>query len=362
MTMKRTQSEQLKAVPDPLENEQRAARKPERETYNVYRLPSDDDDADAEKEFLLTLPVDVDVERRIKREYGAGSYRVERRRAGRFVSVTEMHFDEPPQQREDAGERESGVPEDLEERLAPIIAQAVDDVLEARRIERERTKALRSNPSSQATTQATGQAPDPVGDALRLLHGFKQLERETSPPAPTKSEPTISDEDRALMMLLKDRDMRSRITSSLFAVVGNGDGDGETNSSWVTQAIRALEQRPELTMRILDRLMPAPKEPPPDADDEDGEIDLEESCVTYLLEKCAANESVTLNDEPVRALAVANPQGYKDFIGLIQLASVEQIVEHLSKEFDLARIVLRAPHAHAWFVRLKELAAAVTLG
>ncbi len=354
--MKRTQAEQLKAVPDPLENEQRAARKPERETYNVYRLPSDDD-ADAEKEFLLTLPVDVDVERRIKREYGAGSYRVERRRAGRFVSVTEMHFDEPPQ-RED--ERESGAPEDLEERLVPIIAQVVDDVLEARRVERERTKALRSNPSLQTTTHATGQAPDPVGDALRLLHGFKQLERETSPPAQTKNEPTISDEDRALMMLLKDRDMRSRITSSLFAVVGNGDGDGETNSSWVTQAIRALEQRPEITMRILDRLMPLPKEPTPD-DEEDGEIDLEESCIDYLLEKCAANEAITLNEEPVRALAVANPQGYKDFLGLINLASVEQIIEHLSKEFDLARIVLRAPHARAWFVRLKELASAATL-
>jgi hypothetical protein len=355
MTTKLSQAEQLKAVPAPLEHRQKAARKLERETFAVYRLPDLDDDANTEREFLLTLPVDQDVERRIKKDYGAGSYRVERRRGGRFVSVTEMHFDEPPQ-RED--ERESGVPEDLEERLAPIIAQAVDDVLEARRVERERTKALRLNPSSQATPQATGQAPDPVGDALRLLHGFKQLERETSPPAPTKSEPSISDEDRALMMLLKDRDMRSRITSSLFAVVGNGDGDGETNSSWVTQAIRALEQRPELTMRILDRFMPAPKEPPPDDDDEDGEIDLEESCVTYLLEKCAANESVTLNDEPVRALAVANPQGYKDFLGLINLASVGQIVEHLSKEFDLARIVLRAPHAHAWFVRLKELAAA----
>ncbi len=356
MTRRKPQSEELKAVPDPLENEQRAARKPERETFAVYRLPDADDDASAEREFLLTLPVDQDVERRIKREYGAGSYRVERRRGGRFVSVTEMHFDEPPQQREDAGERESGVPEDLEER----IAIAVDEVLEVRRAERARARALKPNPLPQLTSQATGQAPDPVGDALRLLHGFKQLERETSPPAPIKNEPSISDEDRALMMLLKDRDMRSRITSSLFAVVGNGDGDGETNSSWVTQAIRALEQRPELTMRILDRFMPAPKEPTPDEDDDDGEIDLEESCVTYLLEKCAANESVTLNDEPVRALAVANPQGYKDFLGLINLASVGQIVEHLSKEFDLARIVLRAPHAHAWFVRLKELAAAAT--
>jgi hypothetical protein len=361
--MKRTQAEQLKVVPDPLENEQRAARKPERETYNVYRLPSDDDDADAEKEFLLTLPVDVDVERRIKREYGAGSYRVERRRGGRFVSVTEMHFDEPPPSREDVKEREDSAPEDLEERLAPVIAQVVEHILETRRIERERSKALRPNPSPRAIMQTTEQAQapaDPVGDALRLLREFKKLEQETSPPAQTKTEPAISDEDRALMMLLKDGDMRARITSSLFSVVGNSDGEVR-QPTFFQQVLGAFEQRPKLAARILDRVMPETKEPPADADDDDAEeVSIEDSCISYLIEKCAANESVTLEDAPVRALAMANPAGFKEFLGLLNLASVEQIVEHLSAEFDLARVVLRAPHVHAWFVRLKELVAAAT--
>jgi hypothetical protein len=358
MTRRQPQSEQLKAVPDPLESQRRAARKPERETFAVYRLPDLDDDANAEREFLLTLPVDQDVERRIKKDYGAGSYRVERRRGGRFVSVTEMRFDEPPQQREDAGERESDAPEDFDER----VAQAVEDILEARRAERARARALKPNLAPGVSLQQPAAATDPLNDLVRTVSVLKQLGVPIGEVSRAAAEaPKDKDEDdRVLLSLLKDRSLRQRITSSIASMVGNPDA-GES-SAWYVHMMQALEERPQLTSKLfglIDRVMPSVKAD--DAgDDEEGEIDLEESCVTYLLEKCAANESVKLNDEPVRALAVANPQGFKDFIGLIQLASVEQIIEHLSKEFDLARIVLRAPHAHAWFVRLKELAAAAT--
>jgi hypothetical protein len=358
MTMKRSKSEQLKAVPDPLENQQRAARKPERETYNVYRLPSDDDDANAEKEFLLTLPLDVDVERRIKRDYGAGSYRVERRRAGRFVSFTEMHFGELPRH-EDINEREGNAGEDLEERLAPMIAQVVEDVLEARRVERERTKALRPNPSSRTTMQTIEQAPDPVGDALRLLREFKALERETAPPAQTKSEPTINDEDRALMMLLKDRGMRSRITSSLFSLVGNGDG--EASAPWYGQLLNELTQRPALAERLLDRIFPNKKKASAESGDDEPEEpqSAEDVCADYLMEKCAANEPVTLNDEPLRALAVSSPSAYQELVLGLQAGSVDQIIAHLSEQFEGARFVLRTPHARGWIEQLKEIAAVV---
>jgi hypothetical protein len=154
--------------------------------------------------------------------------------------------------------------------------------------------------------------------------------------------------------------MRARITSSLFSVVGNSDGE-VPQPTLIQQVFGALEQRPNLAARILDRVMPEKKEPPADADDDDAEeVSLEDSCVSYLLEKCAANESVTLEDAPLRALAVANPASFKEFLGLLNMASVEQVIEHLSASFDLARVVLRAPHVHAWFVRLKELVAAVS--
>jgi hypothetical protein len=103
------------------------------------------------------------------------------------------------------------------------------------------------------------------------------------------------------------------------------------------------------------------KEESDDSDDDNSEaVDLEDACIRYLMEKCVANEPITLNDEPIRALAESKPEGYKEFIGLMQLASVEQVMEYLSKEFEVARIPLRAPHAREWFAQLKEQAAAVT--
>lgn len=345
--MKRSQAEQLKAVPDPLESQRRAARKPERETFAVYRLPDDDDEASAEREFLLTLPADQDVERRIKRDYGAGSYRVERRRGGRFVSVTEMHFDEPP--RHEASAPEASLPDDLEFR----IAQAVDDVLEARRAERARAKALRPNPTAPQTTtaQATEQAPDPVGDALRLLHGFKQLERATSPPAPTKNEPVISDDDRALMLILKDSGMRERITSNLFSAVSNNDG---APPPWYAHFIKEFSQRPAFTERVLDRILPKKKVSDDDDDKTEETESLVDKCFEYLIEKCAANEPITLSDEPLRVLAVSSPDDYKPIIEGLQIASVEQIINYMSDKYDVARVVLRAPHARAWVEEFKR--------
>ncbi len=346
--MKRPQSEQLKAVPEPLESQRRAARKPERETFAVYRLP-DEDDVNTEREFLLTLPIDQDVERRIKKDYGAGSYRVEHRRGGRFVSVTEMHFDEPL--RHEASATESAVPEDLELR----IAQAVADVLEARRVERVRAKALRSNPTApQTTAQATEQAPDPVGDALRLLREFKQVERETSPPAPTKGEPAISDDDRALMLILKDSGMRERITASLFSAVSSNDG---APPPWYAHVYKEFSQRPAFAERILDRIFPKKEKVSDDDEPEVTESD-GDKCFNYLMGKCAANELVTLNDEPLRAWAASSPDEYKQFVEGINFASVDQIIAYLNDNYDVAHVVLRVPHARVWVEDFKRAIAA----
>jgi hypothetical protein len=355
--MKRPQTEQLKAVPAPLENGRRAARKPERETFAVYRLPDDGDDASAEREFLLTLPVDVDVERRIKRDYGAGSYRVERRRGGRYVSVYELHLDEPPQREEETGARYGGVPEDLEER----IAQAVDEVLESRRAERARARALRPNPSPTVQPQQTTTV-DPLNDLVRTVAVLKQLGvpiGETARPAATAA--AKDDDDHVLLSLLKDRNLRQRISTSITSLIG--DPDASAPQAWYVQVMQSLESQPQLTARLLslvDRVFPNKEESDDSDDDESEAVDLEDACMRYLMEKCVANEPITLNDEPIRALAESKPEGYKEFIGLMQLASVEQAMTYLSQEFEVARIPLRAPHAREWFTRLKELAATVT--
>jgi hypothetical protein len=354
MTRRKPQSEQLKAVPDPLENQQRAARKPERETFAVYRLPDADDDASAEREFLLTLPVDQDVERRIKREYGAGSYRVERRRGGRFVSVYEMHFDEPPQ-RED--ERESGVPEDLEER----IAIAVDEVLEVRRAERARARALRPNPApGVAPQQPAAVAPDPLNELVRTVTVLKQLGVPIGEVAlrASATEAPKDEDDRVLLSLIKDRGLRQRIASSITSLVG--DPDASEPQAWYIQMMQALETQPKLATKLIgliDRVLPAREEDSSGDDEAGGGESVEDKCSNYLLERCAANEVVTLKDAPLRALAEQSPDNYQELINSLQVASVDQIISYMCENFGSGRLVFSTPHARSWVEQLKEAAA-----
>jgi hypothetical protein len=357
MTMKRRQAEQLKAVPDPLENQQRAARKPERETYAVYRLPDDDADASAEREFLLTLPIDVDVERRIKRDYGAGSYRVEHRRGGRFVSVTEMHFDELPQ-REDVGGREGDAPEDFDER----VAQAVEDVLEARR-DRARARALRPNTApSVPLQQPAAAAPDPLNDLVRTVAVLKQLGvpiGEVSPRAAATEAPKEKDEDdRVLLSLLRDRSLRQRITSSIASMVG--DPDASAPQAWYLQVMQTLEAQPKLATKIIgliDRVLPAMREDSgDDGEAADSAASVEDKCTAYLVEQCAANAVVTFKDAPLQELAEKSPDNYQELVDSLKVASVDQIIEHMRENFAGARLVLSTPHARSWIERLKEAA------
>jgi hypothetical protein len=370
MTMKRTQAEQLKVVPDPLENQQRAARKPERETYNVYRLPTDDDDVDAEKEFLLTLPVDVDVERRIKREYGAGSYRVERRRAGRFVSVTEMHFDEPLPSREDVNEREGSAPEDLAERLVPVIAQVVENVLEARRIERERAKLLRPNPSPRAIMQTTEQAQtpaDPVGDALRLLREFKKLEAETAAqsPAATTSAPQLSDEDRVTLALFKNADLLGTITSGITRALTAATGGKVTEpEGGIEKVLNFVERNPKVVASVdskIDRVVNYFTHGKNDDDEESSEeTPLADQVLELARARCAANEPITLDDPLLVKIREQEPEQYQELLFNLQNATVDQLITAFGAEDVSFALILKAPHAREWVSRLKELVAAAT--
>jgi hypothetical protein len=369
MSRRKLHTEQLQAVPDPVERQQKTTRKPERETLNVYRLPDDDDDASAEREFLLTLPVGVDVERRIKREYGAGHYRIETRRGGRFVSVYEMHFDEPPR-REESDERESSVPEDLEERLAPMIAQVVDEVLEVRRAERERARALRPNPSLRAITQTTEQAQtpaDPVGDALRLLREFKKLEAETAPqsPAATTSAPQLSDEDRVTLALFKNADLLGTITSGITrALTAATGGKVIEPEGGIEKVLNFVERNPKVVASVdskIDRVVNYFTHGKNDDDDGSSEeTPLADQVLELARERCAANEPITLDDPLLVKIREQEPEQYQELLFNLQNATVDQLITAFSAEDVSFALILKAPHAREWVSRLKELVAAAT--
>ncbi len=354
MSRRKPLIEPLQAVPDPLETRQRAARKPERETFVVYRLP-DDDGASGEREFLLTLPIDIDVERRIKRDYGAGHYRIETRRGGRFVSVYELHMDEPPQRDLEREEGQASLPDDFEER----VARTVIEVLEARRIERAREKTHKSNPSPnvQQQSQPTVTPVDPLDNLVRTVNTLKQLGVPIGETPKANGTATTKDEDdRVLLSLLKDGELRRRVTGSISSLVGGAD---TADRHWLEVAADALERHPKLVMRLGDlgeRFFP--KREDSDDGDDDAAASVEDRCTDYLLEKCAANEPVTLNDAPLRELATQSPDEYAELIAGLQALNAEEIISYFSDKFDGARLVLRTPHARSWVDRLKEVAAA----
>jgi hypothetical protein len=355
MSRRQPQLDQLKAVPDPSDNQHTAPRKPERETFVVYRLPDDDEDASGEREFLLTLPIDADVERRIKRDYGAGSYRIERRRGGRYVSVYEFQVDEPLQRESEPEDVETILPDDFEER----VARTVIKVLEARRIERAGEKAHRLNPSPSVLQQSqpTTTPVDPLDNLVRTVNTLKQLGVPIGETPKAKATETPKDEDdRVLLSLLKDGELRRRVTGSISSMVGGADA---VDRHWVEVAADALERHPKLATRLIDlgeRFFP--KREDSDDGDDDAAASVEDRCTDYLLEKCAANEPVTLNDAPLRELATQSPDEYAELIAGLQALNAEEIISYFSDKFDGARLVLRTPHARGWVERLKEVAAA----
>ncbi len=155
----------------------KAANKPERESWAMYRLIESDDASDVEqREALGTLPIEADYERHIKRNYGAGRFRIEHRRNGRFVSVTE--FSVQPQasiNTVDALEDYEGdepqaveLPENFDERIAHIVVATLDA-----RDRAERTRAAQSSPVSQA---------DSIGSLAETVRALKELQQSIMPP------------------------------------------------------------------------------------------------------------------------------------------------------------------------------------
>lgn len=159
-------------------NDRRAANKPERESWAMYRLVESDDASDVERrEALGTLPIEADYERHIKRNYGAGRFRIEHRRNGRFVSVTE--FNVQPQAsiiavNDNLEDYESDepqtvdLPEDFDERIARIVVATLDA-----RDRAERTRAAQTSPMSQA---------DSIGTLADTVRALKELQQTIAPP------------------------------------------------------------------------------------------------------------------------------------------------------------------------------------
>lgn len=129
----------------------KVATKPGRDVNEVLRVS---DDPEIEPEYLITLPAHVDARKFVKRNYGGGDYLVKNKVGGKFKGERELHIEFQPEEQTDVEieyeepERDFGlrpipveVPEDSDERIARIVAKALEE-----RDRRER--AVQGQPSA----------------------------------------------------------------------------------------------------------------------------------------------------------------------------------------------------------------------
>lgn len=196
-----------------------------RETISVYRLPEFDDDGRtdhlAEREFLATLPASADYERVIKRNHGAGHYRVEHRRNGQFKSVSEFHLDESskrePVQVED-DESDFDAAED--ERIEQIVKAALHAALEAQRAE------FKGVLTAQRTEQpAATQQPSPaesLREAFNVLRELQTINAQLSPPI--QQQPQLDEETLLTRAIVNNTGLLEKVISRAVDAVGRAEG------------------------------------------------------------------------------------------------------------------------------------------
>lgn len=211
-----------------------ATKKPPRESWAIYRLIESETEPGLDERISLgTLPIETDVERHIKRVYGAGRFRVEHRRNGRFVSVSEFSIQPTPREEstpDDDGDDfdeanfppEAILPDDFDERVARIVLAT----LEAK----ERAQPAR------AQAQST---PDPMEQFRQMRELLKEERKEMrdemramlpkSEPVQTvrNPEPQLTTEKAILHLVSQDE-------SAISEVAGRILGSGKDQDNWST--------------------------------------------------------------------------------------------------------------------------------
>jgi hypothetical protein len=235
--------------------------------------------------------------------------------------------------------------------------------------------AASSSQAPTATPVAT--ANDVVNDAIqvaiaaRIKRLFDEPPAQSNPP-PAKSE--LSDKDKLSLALIQESSLLPTVFGQITAAIAAANQNVKAAPDKFDRVISVFEKIPSLHSRAaktIDRLLNRflPDEASDDeGGDEEGSAEQTRALLTYLMNRCAANEPVTFQDEEILSFAEAHPDEWNELVTSLELGSVQQIMEAVASPYiagDLAptlTVVFKLEHAPAWIGQLKDLAVAQRKG
>ncbi len=331
-----------------------------RETVSVYRLPEFDEDgrADhlAEREFLLTLPAGTDYERVIKRMYGEGHYRVERRCNGRFRSVSEFHLDELPK-REPVQVKDEESDLDLvedDERLEQIVNTA----LEAQRTEFE--KVLATLRTFQPASMQQPSPADSVRDSMNLLKELLAMNAQLNP---TPVQPQLDEETVLTRAIVSNTGLLEKVINRAVGAVGRAEGQhdhwavglGKQLIDNVTPYViplvaptiaGKLKAALENTIPSVTQAMPTP------AEVSEVEVNATEMALTNMLNDLEANAEVRDSAKEIASLFEEEEENARSIEGLLSMPT-PLLLMTIRANVPNGEHYASLPHAAAFLDKLK---------
>jgi hypothetical protein len=174
-----------------------------------------------------------------------------------------------------------------------------------------------------------------------------------------KPSSNLSDDDELALRLLRGTDLLPRVVDRITRTLGTGGEETPPRRGVGERLLDTLEASPVLQSkaaraadRVLSRYFPAPveeNESDDEGDDEARALDVE--CSDYIVGKCAADEPITFDDEPVRLFRQAAPDMWKQLVEILKAAPVEFVIGHFSNSEEYPAwygMVLKSPHASRW--------------
>jgi hypothetical protein len=328
---------------------------------SVYRLtePGRHDSA-SQRAFLATLPVTEDLLDSIRDKFGGGNYSLEFKQRGRIKKKGNVSIEGLPDSENDEFD------EPLYEPLAP--AEPSEQERRLDRIERALEMILEQGQSGvQMQAQVAPLNPlTSLRDAMKLMQEMQRLNVEMTPARTLVGD---DDEERALVLLLKDENLRSKISTGLMSAIGNGDSVQQ--EPWFSKVLAAVAQNPVLSARALnlvERLTgtasavdvpvaASPVMPVGTGAAEEAEADDEGNdavqIINDLIARLATNAPISEGVELVREYVRICPEQATSF-GMMMYAPTDQVLGLLVSNVQGGEQIAQLPHARKWVESLQR--------
>jgi hypothetical protein len=334
---------------------------------SVYRLRGiGRTDSASPRAFLATLPVTEDLLDVLQTMFGEGDYSLEFKQRGKIKKKGTVAIAPLPQVETDDADREDESDESAEasehaQRLERLEAMMLE-LIEQRREPQPPPQALpvQINPATQ------------LRDALAMVKEFQTFNTQLNPPSPPVAQ--ADDEEKALLMLLKDSSLRSRVASSLSALISN-----EQPEKTMLDSVLSIFQNPAVANRALEvvgniaaRVLPSPAQQPPavaptmpptiaasEASDEpNGETDdyepmTSEEMIVKLIGELVANVPVNESAENVREFIRDYPADAATFAMMINMPA-ETLLGMVTEKIEGGAEIAKLPHARKWLSGLQK--------